>query len=289
MFKLENDKLEVTINPFGAELTSVIDKESGFNFIYDADPAYWNRHAPNLFPIVGKLKNDTYTYKGKAYTMTQHGFARDSQFELVGLNESSLIFELTENEETLAKYPFKFSFRVIYTLSNDLLLVSYVVKNPDKEDLLFSVGAHPAFAFAKDHEMGDYNLVFDPEIEDKRYLLLNSIIEPTMVDNKRKMKETSLHMNVFAGDALVYAQPIKSVTMQSKTASHEVTVFMEGIPYLGIWSKYTSGQTPFLCIEPWEGLADFVTHKGDLEKKVGINRLKENQVFTSNYKIRFKK
>ena len=144
MITLKNQYLTVLINEQGAELTSVKDTD-GLEYIWQADPAFWKRHAPILFPIVGRLKDNQYTYAGQTYEMTQHGFARDNQFEVESQLPTKVSLVLRPTEETLAKYPFKFELRIIYELVDHQLNVSLNVINPSQDTLLFSIGAHPGF------------------------------------------------------------------------------------------------------------------------------------------------
>lgn len=290
MYSLENDKLKILVNSVGAELSSVVDLETGFEFMYDGNPNFWKRHAPNLFPIVGRLLNDTYMYNGESYHMTQHGFARDSEFKIIEETVSTLAFELTESEETLVKYPFRFSYIVKYELITDTIKVTYQVTNPDTTELLFSVGAHPAFAFDEGQDIDDYKVTFNPPINDIHYKLEDSYINPTPFVNKRKISEIDISMKTFEDGVLIFDQPINIMTLESKKSNHKITVGIEGIPYVGIWTALSdTDKTPFLCIEPWEGLADLIGHDGKLETKEGIKRLQEKEIFSSTYTLKFKK
>lgn len=146
MITLKNQYLTVTINEFGAELTSVQENDADhIEYIWQADPNYWKRHAPVLFPIVGRLKDNQYQYNNQTYEMTQHGFARDNFFEVKNQDESSVDLELTDSPETLKKYPFKFRLVISYKLTGHALKVSLSVFNPNTDELLFSIGAHPGF------------------------------------------------------------------------------------------------------------------------------------------------
>ena len=133
---LQSEKLSVSINSFGAELSSVKDKNN-IEFIWQADKTVWARHAPVLFPIVGKLKNDTFIFENKNYNLPQHGFARDMKFELISQNKSSCVFRLTSTNETKKKYPFDFIFEIKYELIANTLTTFYSVKNPSKENIYF--------------------------------------------------------------------------------------------------------------------------------------------------------
>src|SRR6476646_4404150 len=139
---LQNNILSVAISTKGAELQSIIHKDFGLEYMWSGDPKFWGKKSPVLFPIVGGLKNDSYTYKGKTYQLNRHGFARDMEFEVTDQNEDSIIFRLDSNEETLAKYPFRFMFSIQYRLDSNRLSITYAVRNTGDEEMLFSVGGH---------------------------------------------------------------------------------------------------------------------------------------------------
>ena len=143
---LENDILRIEIESFGAELKSVKNKSTGQEYMWQADPTYWGRTSPVLFPFVGSLNNKCYTYEGQTYEMGQHGFARDMEFSLISKTESDIYFELVSNEETFKKYPFNFTLGLGYQLSGNELKVIWKVFNTSTDKVLhFSIGAHPAF------------------------------------------------------------------------------------------------------------------------------------------------
>jgi galactose mutarotase-like enzyme len=143
--KLINDKIMIETDSMGAELKKLVLKKNNKNYLWHGDSKYWKRSAPVLFPIVGRLKGDNYIYNEKEYKMSQHGFARDNEFELVNQDENYLTYALEENEETFDKYPFKFKLEIKYTIKENSLAITYKVINQDPKDMYFSIGAHPAF------------------------------------------------------------------------------------------------------------------------------------------------
>ena len=149
---LENENLKVTINYFGAELSSIQKKSTGTEYLWNADPAYWNRTSPVLFPIVGSLKGKEFQYGGSTYPMGQHGFARDMEFSLLSATETECWLELSSNEETLAKYPFAFRLEIGYRLEDQKLTVIWRVINEDEKTIHFSIGGHPAFMCPLDQQ-----------------------------------------------------------------------------------------------------------------------------------------
>src|SRR6476659_8325590 len=143
MIKLENEELKVVLSAKGAELISLVDKKDQTEYIWKGDEKIWNYHAPNLFPIVGGLKDDTLWVDGKSYSMKRHGFARTSHFRKIEAAPQQAIFRLRYDEETLKSYPYKFEFQVIYHLKGRKLEILYKVINMDDKTVYFSIGAHP--------------------------------------------------------------------------------------------------------------------------------------------------
>ncbi|WP_242851368.1 hypothetical protein [Clostridium sp. DMHC 10] len=142
---LQNELLKVEAVEKGAELTSIKTVKDGAEYLWTAKSDIWARHAPILFPIVGKVKNNTYRINDDTYTLSQHGFARDMNFEVMEGTSDKAVFKLTYNEETLSKYPYKFELIVKYELKENEIEASYKVKNVDSQEIYFSIGAHPGF------------------------------------------------------------------------------------------------------------------------------------------------
>ncbi len=161
MVKIGNDILEVGIHPKGAELQQLKHKQLGPLKVWKGDPAYWGKFSPVLFPIVGTLKNDRFSYEGKEYGLSRHGFARDREFVVEEQSNDRAVFLLKSDAQSF--FPFHFEFRLIYELSGNVLSVTYEVKNPTENDLLFSVGGHPAFTvpLVRNTSYSDYYLQFN--------------------------------------------------------------------------------------------------------------------------------
>lgn len=288
-FIIENNKLSVKVNAFGAELSSVISKESNIEYIWQADKSVWARYAPNLFPIVGKLKNEQYLYQSNTYRLPQHGFARDQEFSCIEQTENKLVFELRDNEELLKNYPFQFKFKVIYSLVENGLTIQYSVFNPATDnDLYFSVGAHPAFncPLQNNEQFEDYELVFP----DKHTLIINTLNDGLITSNTKEInldkERLPVNKSLFAKDALVFSDnQINEVSLVSKKTQHGVRLRSENWPFFGIWSKPQTEQ--FVCLEPWFGIADSDTTSGDLTEKTGIIKLQASQQFDCSFSIKF--
>ncbi len=287
-FIIENNKLSVKVNSFGAELSSVILKETHIEYIWQADKTVWARYAPNLFPIVGKLKNEQYSYQSNTYHLPQHGFARDQEFDCIEQTENKFVFELRDNEVTLKNYPFQFKFKVIYTLVENGLTVQYSVFNPATKELYFSVGAHPAFncPLQTTDRFEDYELIFS----DKNTLTINALNDGLVTEDTKEIKldneRLPINKTLFAKDALVFLDnQIDEVSLVSKKTQHGVTLRSVNWPYFGIWSKPQTEQ--FVCLEPWYGIADTDTASENLIEKMGIIKLNGSEQFDCSFSIKF--
>lgn len=287
-FIIENNRLSVKVNSFGAELSSVISKETKIEYIWQADKSVWGRYAPNLFPIVGKLKNEHYSYQSTTYRLSQHGFARDQEFSCIEQTKNKLVFELSDNEELLKNYPFQFKYKVIYTLEENGVTIQYSVFNPATKELYFSVGAHPAFncPLQANEQFEEYELVFP----DKDILTINALSDGLITRSTKEIKlekeRLSVNKTLFAKDALVFLNnQITEVSLVSKITQRGVTLRSENWPYFGIWSKPQSEQ--FVCLEPWYGIADSDNASGDLTEKNGIIKLQASEQFDCSFSIKF--
>jgi galactose mutarotase-like enzyme len=283
---LQNDFLKLTIQSKGAELSSIVNKKNDKEYLWQADPKYWNRHAPVLFPIVGKLKKETYNFEHKDYQMSQHGFARDLDFKLVNDSKELLTFRLEESEETLKKYPFRFRFDITYELKGSAVEVSYQINGNNNKEIYFSVGAHPAFLcpIHKAETFEDYYLEFSELETADRHLLTDSLFNGKTETVLNNAKRLPLSYPLFENDAIVFSD-LKSneISLKSTKSENGVKVSFEGFPYMGIWTKEPCA--PFLCIEPWCGLADNQNASGLLSEKEGIVKLSPHEVFRRHYQI----
>ncbi len=287
-YSLSNSRLELKVNSLGAELCSVKSKADQLEYIWQADPKVWARHAPNLFPVVGKLRNGQFSYGGNQYTLPQHGFARDLEFICIEETADTLSFELTANEATLRIFPFHFSLQITYVLVADILNISYTVFNPDHKNLYLSLGAHPAFNVPlEEHEtFADYELQFNG----LNILTLNKLQDGLVSDETKvlHLSDRKLHLNtsLFEKDALVLKHgQIHEVRLSSTRSGRGVEMTCEGWPYFGIWTK--PGTSEFLCLEPWYGIADSDHASGLLEEKEGIITVPSEQHFQCAYAIKF--
>ena len=270
----------------GAELTSIkvdgIEKLHQGNEVLDENgKVYWGRHAPILFPIVGKLKDNKTQINGNIYEMTQHGFARDMDFEDLGNNK----YLLKSNSETLKKYPFKFELYIEYKINQNELTTEYTVINKDEKDMLFGLGGHPAFIC--DYSTGDYELKFDKKEDNiEFYKLQDGLIKTEPIPSILEDNKIKLDKDIFNEDAIILKNinSNKIALNNARENKKELEFNFEGFPYLAIWSKKGA---PFVCIEPWQNHTDSVNSNGKFEKKENILKLKKEEKFNCKYKVIF--
>ena len=274
-YQIESNSLIVQVTSKGAEMKRLFSKEWHRELLWLGDNKTWNRSAPILFPIVGKLKDDEYILKGKILKMPQHGFARDFEFKCKECGTSEVEFLLEATQDSFKYWPFCFELRVRYKLEENTLTATYFVKNVDRQDIYFSIGAHPAF---ETKNIDNYEIRFDEA--EKEYFKLNN----GCVDWSRsyELEEQNLKVtkDLFKEDALIFKK-IKSkyIDLVDKKR-HEVIRVHASTPYWGIWAK---GDVPFVCIEPWNGVCDDVGHDKNLETKEGIVTLSEGEEFGFSY------
>ena len=275
----------------GAELTSFTSLATGLEYLWQADPAQWGRHAPLLFPIVGKLPEDTYLYEGQSYKLTQHGFARDQDFQLILQDAHSLTFQLMASAESKKAYPFEFELRVRYELRGSVLTVGWHVRNPAAapHELLFSIGAHPAFNCplrpAAGEQFADYAFHFDHPVTLRRQLLRGGLRTGETAPVLAGQDSLSLTYELFKDDALVFDHfDFTRITLQKadKTGPF-VRMQFDGFPYLGLWTKGPGAA--FVCIEPWQGVASSVGEPQEVRDKEGILTLEPSREFEASYTI----
>lgn len=275
---IQNQNISATINSIGAELISL--NKGTTNYIWKINETFWNKTSPVLFPIVGQLKNDTYTLNQKEYSLPRHGFARNYEFDVIQKTETSVTFSLSENNETLAQYPFYFELQISYTLEENKLTIAYLVKNKSNSKMPFSLGAHPAFAIDADFE--NYALTF----ENDTTLVLNELENGLFSGKTRELilknKTLPLTDSLFEKDALVVKEFKSKYLTIWKNDNPYLKVIFECFPNLGIWTK---PKAPFLCIEPWHGFADSVDSNGNILEKQGIQTIDENDVFNTSFSI----
>lgn len=288
MHTLKNDILTVEVSGHGAELTSI--RKGSTEYLWQADPAFWGRHSPVLFPIVGSVWEKRYRVEGKEYELGQHGFARDMDFTLVNATETEVRYRLESTPETLAKYPWPFVLEIAYRLHDGNLDVIWEVSNPGTEEMFFQIGAHPAFCYP------DY----DPQTMERGFLSFdrNEGLECIRIKEKGCVDAETRYPLEVPQDGLfpltretfdaidtimLQDSQIGKVTLHRADGSPWLSLSFDA-PVVGIWSPPTKN-APFICIEPWYGRCDRAGYEGDYREKDWINRLGAGETFRSVYTI----
>lgn len=261
--------LTAQIDPLGAQLSSLRDR-SGRELLWDGNPAFWSGRAPLLFPIVGTLAGGVYRVSGKSYALPRHGFARHRLFEVLSASADAALLRLKGDDETLAVYPYQFGLRVRFEITGATLRVSASVENEGDVPMPASFGYHPAFRWPLPFgaARAAHSLVFDlEEPAPIRHIdaagLVMPIRYPTPIHSRRLLLDDDL----FRDDALILdAVRSRGLSYGADTGPRLALQFPD-TPYLGLWSKPGA---PFICIEPWHGMADPVGFAGDFSEKPGV-------------------
>jgi len=285
MITIQNNKLKATFNELGAELTSLINLGTGKEIMWEGNPDFWGGQSPVLFPTVGALKNEQYIFEGKTYELPRHGFARRRTFDVKNSSETEVVFELKSDSVSLKIYPFEFSLEIKYTLVKNKLTVSYQVKNLSEKEMYFSLGAHPGFAIDTENGLkyDDYEIAFSDDEKLEIHPLFDNLIsnetQTIELDNKR----LPLSYELFSKDALVMTtMKSRELILRNKKNHHKVIFTFSNFPYFGIWAAKNAD---FVCLEPWQGIADLENHNQELTKKFGILKLEKNEDWKADWAI----
>ncbi len=292
MYHLNNHLLKISVKKTGAELCNIISVNNNIEFMWQADPDIWGSHAPNLFPIIGVLKDGSFSFEGKNYHLTKHGFIRNNDdIQLIEQTKNSLTFGICHNPKLLEMYPFKFDFKITFILKNNSIEVKHIVKNMDDKTIYFSLGGHPAFKCPvfEDENYSDYNLEFKYHETSKSYLLNteNSLMTSHTKEIFKNSNTIHLTNELFSEDALVFKDLKSRKTILKSSKNGEIlSVTYKDFKYLGIWAKPNGN---FVCIEPWLGVGDHENTNQQLINKEGILSLEPNKTFTASYHIEIHK
>lgn len=289
ILNLKNDQLIVEVSTLGAEVVKIADVASGKDYLFQADPKFWKRSSPVLFPIVGRVREDKYFVDGAEFSLPPHGFARDTEFEPLYAYSNRLDFSLKYNEDTLKLYPFKFELIISYVLKERSLSVLWTVKNLDEKQMYFSIGAHPAFNLDLNaqNDYDNYSLTFD-----KAPLEAIEFIEAiSHVTSKKlplsKQKEIPLNKKLIDDYKVIITENIDSVTL-NKDGKPFVGIDCKDFPVIGFWTANLKGDyAPFICLEPWHGIADNIDNPSrELKDKEQIISLAPKSEFNTSYTIK---
>ncbi|MDX8512809.1 aldose 1-epimerase family protein [Mesorhizobium captivum] len=282
-FTLHGDGISATIVGQGAELVSLRDAE-GTELLWQAGPA-WRRYSPVLFPIVGRLKGDQLRHRGQNYPMTQHGFARDKRFDWAEQGPSSCTLVLTDDADSRVHYPFAFRLAISYSLESRQLGVTFEIDNTGDEVLPASIGAHPAFNWPLLPELPKeaYRLTFADNERAPIRRLKDGLLLPTPHPTPIEGKTLALSERLFDDDAVILDRPASTSVRYAAEHGPAIEMSWQGFNELGIWSK--PGGAPFLCIEPWHGVASPVDFDGEFADKPGVMLIEPGAKRTLTYRI----
>ena len=286
LYQLENDHIRIGVESHGAELRSLVAKDTGREYMWSADPVYWGRVSPLLFPVVGAYRGGESRYKGKVYRMPQHGFARDMDFMVTEQTEKEIWFCLTDKDGTWEQYPFAFSLEAGYRLEGRSVRVLWRVTNPAGETMYFSIGGHPAFA-APAREKGKYTCYIGLAGRDS--LITRRLKNGLATDELRHIELEKggllpVTEELFADDALIVEEhQTGRVQLLDGEKKPYLTVSFDA-PLFGLWTP-PGKNAPFICIEPWYGRCDREDFEGELPQREWGNTLEAGESFQASYTI----
>lgn len=284
---LDNGILHVEISENGAETVSL--SKHGIQYLWNADASYWNRHAPILFPIVGRLREDKYRWGGHEYSMKQHGFARDSRF-VPTVNRGELRLAEKPSKDV---YPFDYDLSVCYELEGTQLKATWKEVNTGDEDMYFQIGAHPGFMLPQYDESEMVHGYF--RFYDKHGKVMDPQVVSSLEDGLRVHRASPMTLSeegelpimglTFRNGALIFENgQVSAVDLLDKNRNKVLSVQCDQAEAFGVWAPFKKG-CPFVCIEPWCGIADRSDFKGDLNQRDCIHRLQPGETFKFEYSI----
>ena len=285
MITIENEYIRADFAAKGAELQSLKSKKHNLEYMWSGNPDFWGKYSPVLFPVVGALKDGSYSFEGSEYKLPRHGFARDREFDVEQLNPTEVVFILKHDSDTLKIYPFEFELRLQYKISGAELICTYIVLNPADKNLLFSIGSHPAFATPVEGGLKyeDYFLQFNKDSNLSYHKIDKDLIDNDTVTIPLKNKILPLRHELFYDDALVF-KTLKSdyISLRNTGNEHGIDFRFEGFPYFGIWA---AKDADFVCLEAWCGVADGTDHNQELSDKEGIVTLAPNSRWERSWSV----
>lgn len=289
ILNIENEYLRVAISSHGAEVQSIVNKKTGYEYLWNADARFWKRHSPVLFPIVGSVWQKTYRMDGKEYTIGQHGFARDMEFRAPEKAVNGRwSFVLDSDAETLKLFPRCFELQIHYSLEGKTLNVGWTVINRDEKDMDFQIGAHPAFMMPdfnpKDAVHGYFGFEVD-NLESEELLPDGSIgtgMHKVMLEDDRLLPITEHTFD--CGTYIFNDRRLTRISLLDTKRNKVVRVCFDA-PYVGLWSP--SPECPFVCIEPWYGRADYHGYDGDFHDRPAVTTLAPGESRDFCYQMEF--
>jgi len=289
-YRIENEALCVCVSDLGAEISSILDKRTGRELLWQPNEAIWNGQAPVLFPLIGRLKEGKYTYRDRQYSIASHGFARHSLFAAMQSSPHEISFSITDSEKTRGEYPFAFRFTVQYALRDGTIEKTHIVENRSDETMYYELGGHEGYNLNlyPGARMTDFYLKFS----DRDFVETYTFDSDIMLNRETKkitLKDgvLPLNMELFRYDALVL-RGIENIAVELWNAQGRVAaVSAPGFDYMGIWTKFLPVDTKYICIEPWTSLPDANFLDYELTNKIGIRALAPGERETLAYSMGF--
>ena len=297
-------KMQIQVSPFGAELQSI--SANGKEYLWQGYKEYWGRRAPILFPIVGRVADDTLRIDGKSYQMKQHGFARDTEFvpnkinaffslgDSVQIDSENDVFGYTMSQGEFANYPYRFELKANYIVAEQSVICNWQVQNCDDKDMYFQIGAHPAFLLPDYSEADEIHGYL--QCLDENGKVVNPMTNSCLKDGLRRSlpllerlydcdNSLAITNDSFAKDAiLIEDKQVQKVVLLDKNRKPVLSVLCPQAEAFGLWAPNKAG-CPFICIEPWCGIADRYDFKGDISEREYIQKLSSGNTFLFNYEI----
>ncbi|MGI6607383.1 MAG: aldose 1-epimerase family protein [Erysipelotrichaceae bacterium] len=276
--KIENGIIELEIIEKGGEIQSLL--FDGKEVMWQGDPKHWKGKNPTLFPIVGNTYSKTYQIDGKTYSMNNHGLIRYSNLVCVKYAENEIVMELKENEETLSKYPFKFTYQIKYSLDKNRVNIDYHIRNDDKKNMPFTFGLHPGFNV---NNFEESYLQYEKK-ETVKHIVFS---EGPVYEKDVTLDIWPLsYKDIMKYQTIVY-KGLKSSYVKLVQKDYTIKLGIEGYPFFAIWTS--DEKAPFICLEPWYGHSDFQEVKTDFKDREGMMTLKPGEVFKTGYYIELTK
>lgn len=279
MIQLQNEYLTAKFNEIGAELKSLM--MDGREYIWPGHPEIWKSSCPVLFPVCGGMKDNKYTYKGKEYPMTRHGFVRTRPFTVESLSDTRVVFLNKSDAETKEMYPFDYELRLVYTLQEKSVQIEYFVKNLTEDTMYFSIGSHEGYLTPGGVE--DYDVIFPQKETLNTYVLSGTILSNETMPILKEQAVLPIYEKYFMIDTLVFKDlQSKSATLRNWKTGRAIRVDFPDAENFMIWHNPGA---PYLCLEPWNGVADIVGSSYAIEEKEGIRTLAAGETYHNTHTI----
>lgn len=279
MITIKNKYLTASFNNVGAELKSLVCNDT--EYIWEGRSEAWTGSCPLLFPICGGLKNDKYVLNGKEYTLQKHGYARFKTFEVENKTETSVVFLHKSDDKTKNCFPFDYELRVIYTLTDKTIKIDYLIKNLSSDTMYFNIGSHEGYYTPEGIE--DYDVIFPKNETLNSYVLYGNLLSNQQLPIINDQNHLPLYDKYFTIDALVFKDlKSKSATLRNRKTGRALRVDFPDDKYFLLWHKPNS---PFICLEPWDGIPDIVDSSYDITEKEGIISLEAKSEYIHTHSI----